>query len=448
MASGRPPSPDGRFAARLTRDELHVAARIDNFRHIAMAYGEAVAAAVCEEVCRTFRDLVAIGYFGSGTVLPGEDGLFSLILGSAADAPDTGPDSLPARFAIVWSVIGSSAFAHGGSRIHVAIAATSARSLVPAAVADRDRRLLAEAEAALARLPAQGHPPEPHQGWLQSYRRDMAAAAEFFAGVEAEGLLVAWQAIRGSGAPDAVLYHETLLRCLSAGGTVALPGETIALLERLGLIAALDRLMVFRVIEELVDAPRVCLGVNISAQSARLDPWWEGVTHCLAAYGRLGTRLFVEITETLPMLSKADAIQFAASLRGVGCKLVIDDFGVGQASFWSLLGLGPDVVKIDGGFLRRATGCERDRVILHHMVGLAKALATAVVVEGVETVELGEAALASGVEWQQGHALGRPSIVRSWKRYPANDDTARAVPALGHAGPAKGAGTTGRTAGR
>ena len=133
MASGRPPSPDGRFAARLTRDELHVAARIDNFRHIAMAYGEAVAAAVCEEVCRTFRDLVAIGYFGSGTVLPGEDGLFSLILGSAADAPDTGPDSLPARFAIVWSVIGSSAFAHGGSRIHVAIAATSARSLVPAA---------------------------------------------------------------------------------------------------------------------------------------------------------------------------------------------------------------------------------------------------------------------------------------------------------------------------
>ncbi len=36
-------------------------------------------------------------------------------------------------------------------------------------------------------------------------------------------------------------------------------------------------------------------------------------------------------------------------------------------------------MKIDGGFLRRATGCERDRVILHHMVGLAKALATAVV---------------------------------------------------------------------
>lgn len=442
MASGRPSGTkssdivsrkagilaDSTFGTQIARDELHVAARIDNFRHIARAYGNGTATAVFEEVCQTFCDLVSINYFGSGIVLPGEDGAFSLILRSAADTPATGPDSLLARFAIVWSVIGSSSFEHGDARIHVALAATSARSPAPASAADRDTRLLAEARETLARLPLQGAPPEPGHGWLRKYRNDMAAAAGFFAAAEADGLLVAWQAVRGTRAPDGILYHETLLRCLAADGDAALPGETIALLEGLGLICALDRLMVFRVIEELVESPRVCLGVNISAQSARLDPWWEGVTHCLAAYGRLGTRLFIEITETLPMLSKADALEFASSLRGVGCKLVIDDFGVGHASFWSLLGLAPDVVKIDGGFLRRAAGCERNRVILYHIVGLARALAPAVVIEGVETADLAEAALASGADWQQGYFLGRPSIVRSWKRYPANDDTVRAAP--------------------
>ena len=430
------------LAPRPSGVELHLAGRIDNYRHIALAFGAAAAAAVAAEVCEVFRQLITDGYFDGGAVLPGDEGHFNLIMRGAAHAPASGSESLPALFAIVWSVLCASPIERNGVRIPVALSVACAREVLLKSAPDRDARLLDEAQSALARMRFQGEPPEFGGEWAVRYRGDMAAATAFFYAIDKGDVCVAWQPVRGcAGDGDSILYHEALLRSLTPRGEAATPRQAIALLERLGLVANLDRLMVRRVIEDLSDAPHARLGVNISGQSACRDPWWDGVMSSLAADRGLAGRLFVEITATAPLPTKGDGLAFAKLLHTAGCHLVLDDFGVGQASFWSLLGLTPDVVKVDGTYLRRAMGSERDRAIFGHIVGLATALAPLVVIEGADTAELSRFAAQAGGTWQQGYFPGRPSMLRSWAHADHSDGPGLSNwPTAAHCGQAIGVG--------
>src|SRR5690606_435567 len=101
-------------------------------------------------------------------------------------------------------------------------------------------------------------------------------------------------------------------------------------------------------------------------------------------------------------------------MRSLGCRIAMDDFGVGFASMRRLLALSPDIVKIDSLFVRRAPQSQRNKQILAHMIGLARAIAPCVIVEGIETKDQFWLAEKLGVEWAQGTLTGGPSAIRSW----------------------------------
>src|SRR5690606_26944908 len=105
---------------------------------------------------------------------------------------------------------------------------------------------------------------------------------------------------------------------------------------------------------------------------------------------------------------------FTDRMRKLGCRLALDGFGVGHSSIRHLLAFKPDIIKIDSFFLRRASLSDSDSAAFHHIVGLAKALAPVVVVDGSETEDMAEIARTAGARWQQGQFHGRPTSVRTW----------------------------------
>jgi EAL domain-containing protein (putative c-di-GMP-specific phosphodiesterase class I) len=388
-----------------------LAIRLDNLAHLARAYGERAPARALDFVQGMLRNAVGSG----GAVDQALDGVLTAVVWDPRVIGGDISEAGCARFVRVFGAnVAAVSFAFENADLRVVVSGVWA--LTPDVRSDPDLKAASETlKSRLASLRFVGEPASAEPDWTRRYKADMARASWLLAAMSDERLLPVWQPVRSGVENDAVLYHECLLRVLTDGQQES-AGSAIGALERLGLVALFDRYVVWRVIEELRRDADVRLGANISAQSVWLSDWWAEVIEQLRQEPDVARRLVIEITETAQFQDVGQAASFATGLRKLGVKIALDDFGVGHASLRSLLAMQPDIIKIDAFFLRRTALSERDRVALHHLIGLAGSFVTDVVVEGVETAEEFELALEAGAVWLQGYHMGRPSVVRPWLR--------------------------------
>ena len=89
-------------------------------------------------------------------------------------------------------------------------------------------------------------------------------------------------------------------------------------------------------------------------------------------------------------------------------QIALDDFGTGYNSEYALLTIQPNIIKIDRSIIN---GCDNDasrRMIINHLVSIAKAKKILVLAEGVETEEEMRTCISCGVDLLQGYYLARP----------------------------------------
>lgn len=389
--------------------DLHVALRVDNYPHIATAYGAEAAEAVQVAIQQRLGALLKT----AGIAVSVEPGTFGLFVWDAdsllrkAGADPSGDDLL----AMLLAENGPIAVPGEAEPVCAVLSGAWVECDEGCGTLDFDARSMRAAMTALEERRVVG-PVLATDEWRRQYRHDMAIAAELFEARAHNRLQLAWQPVRHSAESGNILYYECLLRIIGGNGELLAPGRYILALERLGLIRSLDRHCVLNVIDELRASPDLRLGVNVSAQSAVQDVWWLGVFEMLAAARDLAGRLVIEITESAAFSSIAQSSQFIASLQAVGCTVVLDDFGMGYSSIAQLIALKPNMVKIDAFFVRRARRSRDGRKCLEHLIGFASAIAQEVVVEGIEDEEQSAIAGAAGALWQQGYHQGRPAITR------------------------------------
>ncbi len=379
--------------------------RIDNYRHIDLAFGKEAAEAVHADLCTLAGDLFGAGPFVGGTVHARDTRSIDIVAWKSAAATVVHPFMLET----LCEGLSLTSFVWKGHALHVALSVASA-----SARGDEATSPQREVWETLDRTVASGEPVESGAGWLRQYRRDMEDGGRLLRKLDADEICFAWQPIVDVTHRDSVLYYEALARAPDQEGRLNTHQDELLALERLGLVRAFDHRIFSLVLDELEADPFVRLGVNISARSAILDAWWERSLARLAADRSLAARLVIEITETAPLRPISDVTAFMSEMRRLGCRFALDDFGVGHASFRQLLSLSPDIVKIASAFLHTELS-ELRRTTLAHLKGLAETLATVVVVEGVETGEQSRLAQAVGLTWQQGYFMGSPSCLRPWR---------------------------------
>jgi EAL domain-containing protein (putative c-di-GMP-specific phosphodiesterase class I) len=119
--------------------------------------------------------------------------------------------------------------------------------------------------------------------------------------------------------------------------------------------------------------------------------------------------LCLEITETALMADVRSATEKLHSLKSLGVRLAIDDFGIGYSSLMHLKQLMPvDLLKIDKSFVDGLMESGADRAIVAAVINLAKALGVDAIAEGVETVEQAAALREMSCELAQGYHFARP----------------------------------------
>ena len=213
--------------------------------------------------------------------------------------------------------------------------------------------------------------------------------------------------------PAPMESYELLLRLRADDGTLLAPGSFLRHAERHGMVVDIDRWVLRQAVGELHRAGRqgreLSLAVNFSARTVQDPRIVEDLAALLAEEPIPAGSLLIEVTETAAITNVTRAVDLARQLQGLGCKLALDDFGAGFASFYYLKHLVFDYLKIDGEFIDRLPTSATDQLVVRAVVDIAKGLGAQVIAERVAD-DATVALLADlGVDFGQGYFLGRPA---------------------------------------
>jgi len=150
------------------------------------------------------------------------------------------------------------------------------------------------------------------------------------------------------------------------------------------------------------------LAVNVSAQQFRSPGFVEAVTRVLWATELDPRRLELELTESVLVDNRDEAILILKRLKALGVQIAIDDFGTGYSSLSYLSRLPIDCLKIDRSFINRVHEHGHDAAIAQAVISLAHSLGLRVIAEGVETAEQREFLRAHACDQGQGYLFSHP----------------------------------------
>lgn len=120
-------------------------------------------------------------------------------------------------------------------------------------------------------------------------------------------------------------------------------------------------------------------------------------------------RVVIEVTEHASIGDYTLLTQPRQRLRDLGVRLAIDDAGAGYASLRHIVGLSPDIIKIDRALVTNVDEDRARRALVMAVVMFANEINSSVIGEGVETAEELHALKSLGVNAAQGYLLGRPT---------------------------------------
>jgi diguanylate cyclase (GGDEF)-like protein len=240
-------------------------------------------------------------------------------------------------------------------------------------------------------------------------RRNITIADDVINALDENRMQLALQPIVSTRTREPALY-ECLLRMTRPDGTVVSAGDFIEVAEQLGLSRLIDRRTLELSIAFAKLHPDVRLSLNVSSLTC-CDHEWMATLHRLTGGRRQITeRLTIEITETTAIDDIDQSIAFVDTLKELGCRVAIDDFGAGYTSFKNLKHLAVDMVKIDGAFVKNLSADKTDAIFINTMVHLARSFGMETVAEWVGDETTAQMLADSGIDYLQGYHFGKPLL--------------------------------------
>ena len=213
---------------------------------------------------------------------------------------------------------------------------------------------------------------------------------------------------------DEQLRFKILLRMKDERGDEIPTSSFFSAAERYKLMPQIDRWVISNTMAKLSNETatpaldKAIFSINLSGQSMSDDDILEFIKDEFENCGLPAERLGFEVTESAAVSNLKKAQIFIDALRAWGCKISLDDFGAGLSSFAYLKNFNVDTLKIDGGFIRDITDNRISESMVAAITQVAKVMELDTVAEYVESEETRQLLAELGVDFAQGHIVGRP----------------------------------------
>lgn len=214
------------------------------------------------------------------------------------------------------------------------------------------------------------------------------------------------------------VYCELQLRMSTQIGALLGPRDFLLTAERYHLLADLDRWLTKAAINALCrHHPALAgvgtVGLSISAQSVLDETFLQFVTELIEHSAVPRARVCFEITESHLIRQWDRGCAFIAAVKGLGCQVALDGFGVGTHSFQLLKKLPVDYLKIHPDFVRNVAYNSVDFEVLLGIARVAKTLRIQTIATGVQNLATRDILRGMGIDFAQGFLVeqSRPLTV-------------------------------------
>ena len=244
---------------------------------------------------------------------------------------------------------------------------------------------------------------------------DMNLVAVVQKALDSDGFSLMAQPILGLSDDDGGIRYEILLRMNEVEGEDIPTESFLSAAERYQMMPQIDRWVISTALQMLAEQSDMLsernarFAINLSGQSLSDDDMLGFIEEELDAAGLPDESIGFEVTESAAVSNFKRARHLIGTLHERGCRISLDDFGAGLSSFAYLKNFTVDTLKIDGGFIRDITDNRISESMVAAITQVARVMELETVAEYVESDEIRNAIEKLGVDFAQGHAIGKPA---------------------------------------
>jgi len=186
------------------------------------------------------------------------------------------------------------------------------------------------------------------------------------------------------------------------------PADTIRFAEDMGLANFFDLALAVKFFNLLETDPGVIasIAINVSGRSIANPSSFAMLEGLLRRQRAFAKRVLIEITETAEMIDLAAADKAIQSLRKMGYRVGIDDFGAGAATEQYLDALTVDFIKVDGSLIQKIGKSEADDAYLRSVIKRCAERRIETIAEWIDSAEKLKRCVAMGFRLGQGRHFG------------------------------------------
>ncbi len=201
--------------------------------------------------------------------------------------------------------------------------------------------------------------------------------------------------------------YEALMRVGDRDGKIYPPGLFLDVAKKFKLYPTLSKILIGKALDDFRDK-KSSVSINLSLYDIESDEFSEWFFKRLESFPDRN-RLIIEFVETEDYKRGDQLFQFLKRVTEIGCKIAVDDFGVGFSTYTSVIALKPNIVKIDGDIIRNLCTNKDSLTILNSICYMSKLIGAKTVAEFVEDADIQKILIDENVTYSQGYYFAKPT---------------------------------------
>ena len=207
---------------------------------------------------------------------------------------------------------------------------------------------------------------------------------------------------------NTITKYESLIRLIDENGKVYTPYFFLEVAKKSKYYSALTRMMIEKTLSDFEHRTE-SVAINLSVEDIEDTETVLFIQNAIKNFVD-PSRITFELTETEAIKDYVAIISFIASVKALGVKIAIDDFGSGYSNFAYLAQFNANILKIDGTIIKKIATDSNAYQIAAAINDFAKRLGLQTVAEFVFDAATNEAIQTLNIDFAQGfyHAEPQP----------------------------------------